>query len=188
MKNNLLFAVLFLISLSACKKEPVVVNTKEKVALLKIDYLTTTFEGGTEWTFDKQHPTFTIRSTYKAPGDFGNLVLHYQEENAKIFDGGIIWMGKGALKHPTSIRNATTFPVTTGTIQQPNFKEIQYMRGGLNYPPTLTNSLWQAIKNLQLVEEYLTNNPTGKLHFFLYTPSVGVGNPADWDWIVYLKG
>lgn len=181
----LIFALL--LSLCACKKEaPQQANTQEEVALLKIDYLTTTFEGGTTWTFNP-HSTFTIVPTYSAPGDFGNLKLTYQEENTQLFDGDIHWMGKGNLNYPASISAAATFATTSSTLQQPVFEEIEYSGYPSNHPTTVPSDLWQEIKDLQLVEDYLTSNPTGKIHFFLYTPSVGIGDPADWDWIVYLK-
>lgn len=185
MKYTILIVAL-LFSLTACKKEPAAIKTQEQVAFLQVDYLTTTFEGGTEWTFNA-HPTFTLVPTYKEPGDFGNLSLTYQEENALIFDGGIIWMGKGTMQVPSFVRPASAFPLTSTVVQQPTFEKIEYSTYMPDYPATIEQDLWQAIKDLQLVEDYLTSNPTGKLHYFLYTPSVGIGNPADWDWIIYLK-
>ena len=190
MHYNLL-TVALLFTLFSCKKtvlqeEPTTAGTQEKVAFLQIDYLTTTFEGGTEWTFNA-HSTFTSRPTYQEPVDFGNLALHYQEENAQIFDGGIVWMGRGTMQTPASIIPAASFPLTTAVLQQPTFDEIEYSDFPTNHPATTANDLWQSIKDLQLVEDYLTSNPNGKLQFFLYTPSIGIGNPADWNWIVYLK-
>jgi hypothetical protein len=190
---NYTFLIIILLgTLLSCQKavlqkEPTQANTQEKVAFLQIDYLTNTFEGGTEWVFANAHPTFTIAPTYRPPVDFGNLALHYQEENALIFDGGIIWMGLGTRQTPASIRPASSFASTNSVLQQPNFEEIEYSDYPANHPNTTPNVLWQSIQYLQLVEDYLSRNPNGKVHFFLYTPSVGMGNPADWDWVVYLK-
>lgn len=187
----IIVAISLLLSLAACQKEPlkgepISPPAQEQVAYLQVDYLTTTFEGGTEWTFNA-HPTFTIVPNYQPPGDFGNLSLTYQEENATIFDGGIHWMGKGTLQTPSSILPAASFPLTTAVVQPPAFEEIEYVTYTPDPPASIEQDLWQAIKNLQLVENYLRSNPNGKLHYFLYTPSVGIGDPADWDWVIYLK-
>lgn len=190
--NYTLLIIVLISTLIACEKaalqeEPTAASTQEKVAFLQIDYLTNRFEGGTEWVFGNTHSTFTITPTYRSPGDFGNLALHYQEENALIFDGGIVWMGKGTMQTPAALRPASSFASTTTVLQQPIFEEIEYSDYPTNHPNTIPNTLWQSIQHLQLVEDYLSRNPTGKVHFFLYTPSVGMGNPADWDWVVYLK-
>ena len=56
------------------------------------------------------------------------------------------------------------------------------------YPDTIDySSIWNSISNLEIVNNYLNTNPNGKINLFLYTPSVGIGNPADWDWYIILK-
>ncbi len=47
--------------------------------------------------------------------------------------------------------------------------------------------IWLRVQNLTKAREYLRVNPLQKVKVFLYTPSVGVGNPLDWNWIVYLQ-
>ncbi|MFK7798994.1 MAG: hypothetical protein AB8E82_16190 [Aureispira sp.] len=181
------FSTLIACQKAALQEEPKTAKPQEKIAFLQIDYLTNTFEGGTEWVFGNTHATFTIAPTYRSPGDFGNLALHYQEENALIFDGGIIWMGQGTMQTPATLRPASSFASTTTVLQQPSFEEIEYSDYPTNHPNTIPNTLWQSIQHLQLVADYRSSNPNGKVHFFLYTPSVGMGNPADWDWVVYLN-
>ena len=36
------------------------------------------------------------------------------------------------------------------------------------------------------VRDLLSSNPEQKVQYFLYRPSVGEGNPADWKWILFL--
>ncbi len=187
MRYPLIYSLCLLL-FSACTKEQPVATTPhtvmEQVAVLKIDYLTTTFEGGTELPFAPQ-PTFTIAPTYRAPGDFGNLTLHYQEANARIFDGDIHWMGRGNLHYPTTFRAASTFPTTTPLLMMPVFEEILY--GNPSALSGNTTDLWNVLKNLEVVKDYLASNPNGKIHYVLYTPSVGMGDPADWDWMIFLR-
>jgi hypothetical protein len=170
------------LSLSACQQDNTF-HAPDQVAVLKIDYLTTVFEGATELAFPAQ-PSFTIVPTYQPPGDFGNLKMHYQEANGKLFDGGIHWMGLGTLHYPT-FRGAGNFWASDGAPAQPIFEEVVY--GGYSDPNINTAHLWDAIKNLEFIKGYLNSNPNAKIYYFLYTPSVGIGNPADWDWILMLK-
>jgi len=47
------------------------------------------------------------------------------------------------------------------------------------------SKIWKSISNLCIVAEYLKNNK--KIGLLLYTPSVGVGDPHDWDWYVIMS-
>jgi len=159
-----------------------------KVVLLKVDFLTHTFEGGKELTF-RRVPTFTISSNFQPPGDFGSVQLYYDEVNELLFDGTIIWMGTGQMSYP-DIENPSVFSTIGQTVPMPDtnlFEKVMYDQFAY-YPETIPyQEIWDAIGNLGIVEEYRNFYPLGKVHLFLYTPSVGYGNPADWDWFVILK-
>lgn len=195
MKNKLLLMGICL-SVMACSEETTTPldnpQTENKVLLLKVDLQTSQFEGGKELTFDDA-ATFTIETDYDAPGDFGGIKLKYQEVDAPLFEGTIHWMGLGEISYPqfdpvpsfTTVENAVTIPAE-------NLREIvEYTEFPLPvdewpYAPDYEN-IWASIDNLELVKEYRESNPNATVHFFLYTPSVGVGDPAQWDWIVILK-
>ncbi len=57
----------------------------------------------------------------------------------------------------------------------PNNEEYDYQR------------VWSAVQSLVKVRQYLKENPTQEVKLFLYSPSVGVGDPLDWDWFIYLQ-
>ncbi|RYG18593.1 MAG: hypothetical protein EOO07_08600 [Chitinophagaceae bacterium] len=160
--------------------------TANKVLLLKVDYLTNTFEGGKELTFTSSASTFTITTDYKSPGDFGNIKLTYKELDEKLFDGTIIWMGKGQINFPTDLIAPKYFEPQVSSLDFVNpigFENIFNPNNQThNYTP-----IWSKIQHLPKVREYLKSNPTATVKIFLYTPSVGAGNPADWDWIILLK-
>ncbi len=120
------------------------------------------------------------------PGDFGNLKLKYKELNEVIFEGDIIWMGKGEMKYPLNFLRANEFnKVNTTNVVNPKagfeniFNEYNQV---YDYTP-----IWLSIERLVKVRECLNSNPNATVKLFLYTPSVGAGNPADWDWIVFIK-
>ena len=153
--------------------------------LLKVDYTTNTFEGGKELTFADSISGFTIETDYEAPSDFGWIKLNYAQANAPIFDGGIHWMGLGTLNYPTDFVPAANFefvatadfitPSGFENLLNPNNEEFNYQQP------------WSAVQGAVKVRQYLLSNPGATAKIFLYTPSVGIGNPAEWDWIIILK-
>lgn len=157
-----------------------------QVLMLKVDYTTNAFEGGTEFKFLKQIDTLTIVTEYVEPGDFGNVKLIEKELNETLFHGTIHWMGLGKMTFPKSLHPAESF-------KNIDTKDLAYPMGGFdnvfnpNNEKYEYNQVWLSVQGLVKVREYLRANPNQKAKLFLYTPSVGVGNPADWYWIIYLK-
>ena len=160
--------------------------TTTQVLMLKVDYTTHAFEGGTEFNFEKKADNFTIINEYVEPADLGSLKLIYKELNETIFDGTIHWMGLGEMTFPESLKSAESFETVTN-------KDLVFPKNGFEnvFNPQNEkyeyNKVWLSVQGLVKVREYLIANPNQKAKVFLYTPSVGVGNPLDWDWIVYLR-
>jgi hypothetical protein len=161
---------------------------QNKVVLLQVDYLTNAFEGGKELIFSDAED-FNITYNYNAPGDFGDITLTYDEVNQPLFAGTIIWMGSGVRSFPESIDAAAAFPALQSAVAMPDAEDFEIVNyTGYPYPENITlQPLWEAIDNLQIVKDYRTANPSAKVHVFLYTPSVGEGNPAEWDYYIVLK-
>ncbi|MDX9799310.1 MAG: hypothetical protein RBT05_10685 [Bacteroidales bacterium] len=180
----LIIASLSILLFSSC--EELERHHRSKILMLKVDYLTNHFEGGKELFFHQTSENFTIRTEYTPPGDFGNIKLIYDELNEVIFDGDIIWMGLGHINYPQNILPANDFDhVLTCDYYIP--------RGGFEnvFNPQNTDydysPIWSSVQGLVKVRDYLRSNPDATAKLFLYTPSVGVGNPEDWDWIIFLK-
>ncbi|MEL1244895.1 hypothetical protein AAEO56_11525 [Flavobacterium sp. DGU11] len=168
------------------------INTENKVLLLKVDLLTNTFEGGKELIFPDADG-FTIGHDYVSPGDFGSIKLKYTETGGTIFDGTIIWSGLGGMTYPEALDAPNTFSVMDNSGEMPalsQFETVNYLDEGEGVIPPAEidyQSIWNAISDLQQVAAYRASNPNAKIHLFLYTPSVGIGDPHDWDWFVILK-
>jgi len=190
MKKALFIFFIFVSLFSSCSEEnaPAENNTNEpnKVLLLKVDYLTNTFQGGKETTYTENSNSFTISHQSVPAVDFGNIKLKYNEINQILFDGDIIWMGLGQIHYPQNMLAANQFEIVlTDDIIFPttNFNHILP-------EPNLSNNydqVWMAVQNLVKVRQYLYSNPNASVKLFLYTPSVGIGNPAEWDWIIFMK-
>lgn len=192
MKNLILSLglVALLASCSSDDSNPVQETpTANKVVMLKVDLETNVFEGGKELTFPEAD-SFTISTIYNAPGDFGDVTLKYEEVDETIFAGDIVWMGLGEMTYPEALNATDDFPSMQVGVPMPaqeDFELVVYSEYSY-YPDAIDyQAIWGAIDNLQLVEEYRNSNPDAKINLFLYTPSVGVGDPAEWDWYVILK-
>lgn len=174
---------------SATIPETVYPPATNKVLLLKVDFETSVFEGGKELAFDNTN-TFTIGYEYQSPGDFGGIKLKYAELDQNIFQGTIHWMGEGQIQYPADIAGAGTFLTISEPVQMPNtslFETVEYYENAF-YPDIINYSgIWNSIRNLEVVSQYRTSNPNSKIHLFLYTPCVGTGNSAHWDWFIILK-
>ena len=184
MTSKIFVIVLIMVTFFSCStdenRKDIHEPNQNKVLLLKVDYQTNVFEGGKELLFDNNQQNMTLVNEYITPGDFGNLKITYQELNATIFDGTIIWMGLGQMNFPTNLLPPNQFEValTNDYILPPSGFENIFNLDNIDYD---YESIWGSIQSRVKVREYLTSNPTATVKVFLYTPSVGVGNPADWD-------
>ncbi|MFV0502049.1 MAG: hypothetical protein ACK5MH_10720 [Bacteroidales bacterium] len=176
--------LIIILSFSSCKN--IDESGVSKVLVLKVDYLTNKFEGGTELTFTKSSPNFNIQPIYISPGDFGNISMIYQDINELLFDGSIVWMGKGYIKYPRNFIPANRFEIvlTSDYVIPKNGFENVFNPNNTNYD---YSPIWSSVQSLVKVREYLRSNPNSTAKLFLYTPNVGAGNPEDWDWIIFLK-
>lgn len=178
-----LILLIIILSFFSCKN--IEDSGLSKVLVLKVDYLTNQFEGGTELTFTKSSPNFNIQPVYISPGDFGNISMIYQDINELLFDGSIVWMGKGYIKYPRNFIPANRFEIvlTSDYVIPKNGFENVFNPNNTNYD---YSPIWSSVQSLVKVREYLRSNPNSTAKLFLYTPSVGAGNPEDWDWIIFL--
>ncbi len=185
----ILFGLLFF----SCSEDNTDLNPEvqdSKVLLLKVDFTTEAFEGGLEIDIEEPVQDFNIISSYQPPGDFGGIQLYSANSNTLLFDGTIYWSGLGAMQYPEFFNTVDNFETIENIIELPNgdlFKKVIYSEFE-TYPETMEiSNIWSAVNNLAIVKSYRNSNPESSIQLFLYTPSVGIGNPEDWDWIVFMK-
>ena len=192
MKTRIL--LLSLISLLfSCNSDSAVLEEDIKtndVLMLKVNYTTNTFAGGAEFKFAKQTNDFTIINEYVEPSDFGSLKLIYKELNVTLFSGTIHWSGLGKMTFPESLKPSNSFK-TVGTeemiLPPKNGFENVFNPNNQKHDYDEYLQAWSGVQNLVLVREYLSSYTSQKIKLFLYTPSVGEGNPLDWYWIIFLQ-
>lgn len=183
--KKILLLLLSIFILSCPKDNEDETGVHNSILLLRIDYITYQFEGGYEQSINgriESSDTIPIAVNYKSPGDFGNISLYYQPTNDLLFDGSIIWMGTGTIKYPETFKSSDSYPLLDNPISRPDDSKFKCIFG---VPPTDYSLIWNSISRLRIISDYLKSNK--KISLFLYTPSVGVGNPNDWDWIIIMN-
>ena len=188
-KLAVLFLFFILASCSDDADDNVIQNPNRELTILKVDFLTHTFEGGNSFEFNNIAMTNTlpIEEIYVAPSDFGNYTLKYTPTNEVIFDGPIAWMG-GSYDLPLDF-DSSDYETTTLN-PSINLDEIEYFMptadilAGEGYTNFDYASVWNSIKNLQVTNDCLNNN--GKIGFVLYTPGLGLFQPENAYWLVIL--
>ena len=188
-KIAFLFLLIIFSSCSDDADDNVIQNQNRELTILKVDFLTHTFEGGNSFEFNNIAMTNTlpIEEIYVAPSDFGNYTLKYTPTNEVIFDGPIAWMG-GSYDLPLDF-DSSDYETTTLN-QSINLDEIEYFMptadilAGEGYTNFDYASVWNSIKNLQVTNDCLNNN--GKIGFVLYTPGLGLFQPENAYWLVIL--
>lgn len=191
-RNYLIFIGLFLTLVSCQKSEAdlitqdIVITENNKLLMIKLDYLTHEFEGATELNFNSLviSDTIPMEIIYNPPGDFGDISITHIPTEEPIFFGTIIWMGLGERTFPEEFSSPSEYIASDDPVDLPEIEEIKFIstltfESGLSPTFEYSNS-WDAVSNLQIVEQYLANG--AKIALIEYTPSVGVGDPSDWDW------
>ena len=182
----LIFTAFLVVSCSNEQPEP---QHNTNILMLKVDFLTNTFEGGYEFNFKNAPDEFTLSVDYQPAADLGYIKLYYDEIDELLFNGTMVWRGGcGQIDYPANLLPASAFdvvsPVRGDGVASDGFEKILAEN---NLTDATCDAVWANIKDLSKVVDYLHENPGQKIRIFLYTPSVGRGNPADWDWILFLE-
>lgn len=188
-KSLLLFLVILLFGCSAENIDidnDIDSDAPNQILMLKVDYTTNAFQGGTILGFSKKSKSFSITNEYAEPCDFGSVALIYKELNQTIFSGTIIWGGLGEMTFPEKLVSPDKFKSvpTYDFIMPKNGYDDIFNPGNLELD---YEKAWGSVQGLVKTREFLTANPNQKAKMFLYTPNVGVGDPKDWYWIIFLK-
>lgn len=182
MNKLFLLLIITVLAISSCAPE-----TENRILLLKVDYLTSAFEGGKELSMhdnNYQADSLPLTIDYKSPGDFGSITLYFQPTGQRIFDGTIVWMGCGEMNYPASLNDASEFSSISNPVAMPDSTGFQIVHE--IYPADFDkSSLWDAVSKLDIVRRYMEAG--NKVGIFLYSPSVGVGDPADWDYFLIFR-
>jgi hypothetical protein len=194
------FVGLFLMfCFAACKHEPVEptpidqeTDLNKNILISRVDYLTFAYKGF--YAMNVQNPVSSgdeipFVAQYQSPGDFGWFKLFYQTTDNLLAHGSIIWMGCGKLMFPESFKAGQTL---SNGLPYPGQSKIAFINNEGLYctvdsaQEVNLQRIWQTLSK-QVEFQHYYNNSSKKVAVYLYTPSVGIGNPADAYYLVFTE-
>ena len=196
MNKSFLYIITLSILITSCSKNDTLTHgdpipsDNNKMLLLKIDYNTLVFEEGIELNFNSlgMYDSIPLDVQINEPGDFGDITILHSPTSDSVFFGTVIWAGLGERMFPETMSPASIFissPVLAPTALPENYT-VKLINSSTSEELELIDfeSIWDAISHLESVENYAQND----IHLALlkYTPSVGVGNPEEWDWYLMI--
>ena len=165
-------------------------DLQKHILISKVDYLTFRYKGFYALNVTNKLNSgneIPFLSQYQSPGDFGYIKLFYRNTDNLLMDGTIIWSGCGHLNFPDNFRAG--LPMDNG-LPYPGQSRISFINDGGNYV-TVTDErelqyIWQSVSRQKEFQHYYGNS-SKKVAVYLYTPSVGVGDPADAYYLVFTE-
>ena len=165
-------------------------DLQKHILISKVDYLTFRYKGFYALNVTNKLNSgneIPFLSQYQSPGDFGYIKLFYQNTDNLLMDGTIIWSGCGHLNFPDNFRAG--LPMDNG-LPYPGQSRIAFINDGGHYE-TVTDErelqyIWQSVSRQKEFQHYYGNS-SKKVAVYLYTPSVGVGDPADAYYLVFTE-
>jgi len=165
-------------------------DLQKHILISKVDYLTFRYKGFYALNVSNKLNSgneIPFLSQYQSPGDFGYIKLFYRNTDNMLMDGTIIWSGCGHLNFPDNFRAG--LPMDNG-LPYPGQSRIAFINDGGNYM-TVTDErelqyIWQSVSRQKEFQHYYGNS-SKKVAVYLYTPSVGVGDPADAYYLVFTE-
>ncbi|MBR4136279.1 MAG: hypothetical protein IKU03_07725 [Bacteroidales bacterium] len=165
-------------------------DLQKHILISKVDYLTFRYKGFYALNVSDKLNTgneIPFVSEYQEPGDFGYIKLFYRNTNNLLMDGTIIWSGCGALSFPASFRAGQAL---NSGLPYPGQSRFAFIDNGGQYTTVSDDNelqrVWQTVSRQQEFQHYYGNS-SKKVAVYRYTPSVGVGNPADWYYLVFTE-
>ena len=170
------------------------------ILIAKVDYMT--FEYGGFYSMNvtnKQNEGNEIPflADYMSPSDFGYIKLYYHDESNLLMDGSIIWAGCGELNFPETFvkGNSSNTYVPEYTMKRglsfPSDR-ISYIDADGSYVQDVDESdndlgyIWQTLSDCEEFMSYYEQT-SKKVAVYLYQPSVGMGDPYDWYYMVFVE-
>ena len=179
----LLAFTLFICGCSA-KDEIMIEPIDENIIFVfNVDYTTNNFLGGYNIKLPAYKESFTPVCRYKSPSDFGSVEWSDEETGTILFSGTTIWMGKGERTFPEKIEAPDSYKKIDYITGLPEITTLYHADFDLQNSQDIDyKPVWNSIRSLQSAS-WITNKTY--VYAYLYRPSVGVGDPKDWYWIIF---
>ena len=165
-------------------------DLKKDILICKVDYLTFQYKGFYALNVSgktNNGDLIPITSECMSRGDFGFIKLYYRDQNNLLLDGTIVWNGCGKLSFPESFRAGLP---EKEAIPFPGIEHFARLSEGGQYVETADEwemkHIWQSVSYQKEFQHYFSN-ATKKAAVYLYAPSVGLFNPYEAYYLVFVE-
>lgn len=160
------------------------------ILISKVDYLTFGYKGFYALNVTGKEETgadIPIVAQYDSPSDFGSIRLYYRTTDNLLAEGTIVWNGCGQLAFPEAFRAGQ--PESEGLPYPGQEHIVQLNEAGeatTDYNEQEMRHIWESISQQKEFQHYYANSQK-RVAVYLYTPSVGMMNPADAYYLVIVE-
>lgn len=160
------------------------------LAVLELDYLTYAFQEGALNYYPRcgqcDLDSLPFEVEFVPPGDFGSIAFRYTETGDTLLFATIIWMGTGELTRPDNFLPPATFGELNTSAPNPIEREFFIYDAPVDTLEFVSraDTAWAHVNRLDIAWDFATKDY--RAGFYLYTPSVGVFDPAAARWIIFL--
>lgn len=165
-------------------------DLKKDILISKVDYQTFQYKGFYAMNVSgkvNDDSFIPIISEYQSPGDFGYIKLYYRNTDNLLLDGTIVWNGCGQLTFPESFRAG--LPLQEA-ISFPGTEHFARLGEDGQYTETVNEwemkHIWQSVSYQKEFQHYFGNS-TKKVAVYLYAPSVGMFDPYEAYYLVFVE-
>jgi len=165
-------------------------DLKKDILISKVDYYTFQYKGFYALNVSgktNDGELIPIISEYQAPCDFGFIKLYYRNTGNLLVDGTIVWSGCGQLAFPEPFRAG--LPVKEA-IPFPGIEHFARLGEDGQYTETVNEwemkHIWQSVSYQKEFQHYFGNS-TKKAAVYLYAPSVGLFDPYEAYYLVFVE-
>lgn len=158
------------------------------IATLVVDYKTFEYEKvhlGYYNCASCTNDSLPFSTHYVLPSDFGSVAFTLPSTEDTIFAGGIVWSGRGEISHPKGFDTVVSDTFKNSPIGKPD--KLKYFNVLVSKRSDSINgkidSAWAAIDSLTITAFFADAGL--KAGIYLYTPTVGIFDPAVAKWIVF---
>jgi len=165
-------------------------DLKKDILISKVDYQTFQYKGFYALNVSgktNDGELIPIISEYQSPGDFGYIKLYYRNTGNLLVDGTIVWSGCGQLAFPEPFRAG--LPVKEA-IPFPGIEHFARLGEDGQYTETVNEwemkHIWQSVSYQKEFQHYF-GNATKKAAVYLYAPRVGLFDPYEAYYLVFVE-
>ena len=166
---------------------PAGVTTSDLIGV-QVDFQTGVVEGGAYYAnivLPNAPDSLPIGlKSYTPAGDFGNIQWEWKPSQELLFNGDIVWMGLGTRIVPEFLTAPEDLGWKATAAAAPDSAQQQWLAQKWNENlPIDVATLWSEVLHLPCFHNRREGLP---IAIYLYTPSVGIGDPATWKYWIWI--